>query len=299
MARRTLRLPRLTGRVFAAAVALVLAACGALALAFHASVTDFSADPAALDALPYDVRTDHVLQLELATEDDLEATRAEREAMGATPAEDAADELYLTSTAVENPADYAPVVVTATFTGEREYVYQAFRCAFTVTDVVSNDGAGDALAAGDTIDVLENLQISTPDHNPTGKGQQGDERMVTFGYGDCCVPYREGQEYLLFLEEKDYPEGMPGTEPVYRLIWHPYAAVPTDAPEHPERVWVDETHVIHEGVDANGNPYSWEESDDEMTFGEAQHYDRLCYDEAAKEAYLAGAATVIANTLGS
>ena len=285
MARRTLRPPRLTGRVFAVAVALVLAACGALALAFRASVTDFSADPAALDALPYDVRTDHVLQLELATEDDLEATRAEREAMGVTPAEDAADELYLTSTAVENPADYAPVVVTATFTGEREYVYQAFRCAFTVTGVVRDDGAG--VVAGDTIDVFENLQISTPDHNPTGKGQQGNERMVTFGYGDCCVPYREGQEYLLFLEEKDYPEGMPDT------------AVPTDAPEHPERVWMDETHVIHEGVDANGNPYNWEESDDEMSFGEAQHYDRLCYDEEAKEAYLAGVATVIANTLGS
>ena len=295
MARRTLRLPRLTGRGFVAAVALVLAACGALAMAFRARVTDFSADPAALDALPYDVRTDHVLQLELATEDDLKATRAEREAMGATPAEDAADLLYLTSVAVENPADYAPLVVTATFTGEREYVYQAFRCAFTVTDVVRSDD--ESVAAGDIIDVFENLRISTPDYNPTGKGQQGDERMVMFGYGDCSVPYREGQEYLLFLQEKDYPEGMPGTEPVYRLIWHPYAAVPTDAPEHPERVWVDETHLIHEGVSANGNPYSWEEDDDEMTFGEAQHYDRLCYDEEARDAYLEGAATIIANTL--
>lgn len=298
MARRTLRLPRLTGRAFAVAVALVLAACGALALAFRASVTDFSADPAALDALPYDVRTDHVLQLELATEDDLEATLAEREAMGVAPADDAADELYLTSAAVENPADYAPVVVTATFTGERKYVYQAFRCAFTVTGVVRGDDAGDALAVGDTIDVFENLRISTPDFNPTGKGQQGDERMVMFGYGDCSVPYREGQEYLLFLEEKDYPEGTQGTEPVYRLIWHPYAAVPTDAPEHPERVWVDETHVIHEGVSTNGNPYSWEEDDDEMTFGEAQRYDRLCHDEEARDAYLEGAATILANTLG-
>ena len=93
MARRTLRLPRLTGRAFAVAVALVLAACGALALAFRASVTDFSADPAALDALPYDVRTDHVLQLELATEDDLEAALAEGVAMGVAPADAAADEV--------------------------------------------------------------------------------------------------------------------------------------------------------------------------------------------------------------
>ena len=199
---------------------------------------------------------------------------------------------------MENPADYAPVVVTATFTGERKYVYQAFRCAFTVTGVVRGDDAGDAPAVGDTIDVFENLRISTPDFNPTGKGQQGDERMVMFGYGDCSVPYREGQEYLLFLEEKDYPEGTQGTEPVYRLIWHPYAAAPTDAPEHPERVWVDETHVIHEGVSTNGNPYSWEEEDDEMTFGEAQRYDRLCYDEEARDAYLEGAATILANTLG-
>ena len=294
MARRTLRLPRLTGRVFTAAVALVLAACGALALAFRASVTDFSADPAALDALPYDVRTDHVLQLALASEEELEAVRAEREAMGATAAEDAAEELYRTGVAVERPADYAPLVVTATFSGEREYVYQAFRCAFTVTGVVRGEG----VAAGDAIDVFENLRITTPDFNPTGKGQLGDKRMVTFGYGNCCVPFRAGQEYLLFLEEKDYPAGMPGTESCYRLIWHPYAAVPTDAPEHPERVWVDETHVIHEGVDANGHPYSWEEDDDEMSFAEAQRYDRLCYDEEARDAYLEGAATIIANTLG-
>ena len=239
-----------------------------------------------------------MLQLELATEDDLEATLAEREAMGVAPADDAADELYLTSAAVENPADYAPVVVTATFTGERKYVYQAFRCAFTVTGVVRGDDAGDALAVGDTIDVFENLRISTPDFNPTGKGQQGDERMVMFGYGDCSVPYREGTGVFALLEEKDYPAGMPGTEPCYRLIWHPYAAVHTDAPEHPERVWVDETHVIHEDVSANDNPYSWEESDDEMTFAEAQRYDRLCYDEEARDAYLEGAATIIANTLG-
>lgn len=296
MARRTLRLPRLTARVFAVAVALVLALCGALTLAFRTSLTDFSADSAALDALPYDVRTDHVLQLELETEEELEDVRAEREAMGATSAKNAADELYLTSVAVENPADYAPVVVTATFTGEREYVYQAFRCAFTVTGVARDDGA--SVAAGDAIDVFENLRIATPDHNPTGKGQQGDERMVMFGYGDCCVPFREGQEYLLFLEEKDYPEGLTGAEPVYLLVWHPYAAVATDAPEHPERVWVDGTHVIHEGVDANGNPYSWEEGDDEMTFGEAQRYDRFCYDEAARDAYLEGAATILARTLG-
>ena len=295
MARRTLRLPRLTGRAFTAAALLVLAACGALALAFRTSVTDFSADPAALGALPYDVRTDHVLQLELTDREELEAARAEREAMGAAAPESLSDELYLTSVAVENPDDYAPVVVTATFSGEREYVYQAFRCAFNVTGVVRGEGAG--VTAGDTIDVFENLRITTPDSNPTGKGQLGDERMVAPGYGDCCIPYREGQEYLLFLEEKDYPAGMPGTGPVFRLIWHPYAAAPTDAPEHPERVWVDETHVIHEDVSANGNPYSWEESDDEMTFDEAQRYDRLCYDEAARNAYLEGAATIIANTL--
>ena len=40
------------------------------------------------------------------------------------------------------------------------------------------------------------------------------------------------------------------------------------------------------------------ESDDEMTFGEALRYDRLCYDEEARDAYLEGAATIIANTLG-
>ena len=35
-----------------------------------------------------------------------------------------------------------------------------------------------------------------------------------------------------------------------------------------------------------------------MTFGEALRYDRLSYDEEARDAYLEGAATIIANTLG-
>ena len=126
----------------------MLAACGALALAFRASVTDFSADPAALDALPYDVRTDHVLQLELATEDDLEATLAEREAMGVAPADDAADELYLTSAAVEKPRRLRAGGGHGDVYRERKYVYQAFRCAFTVTGVVRGDDAGDAPGRG-------------------------------------------------------------------------------------------------------------------------------------------------------
>ena len=150
--------------------------------------------------------------------------------MGAAAPESPADELLLTSVAVQNPADYAPVVLAATFAGEREYVYQAFRCAFTVTGMVREEGAG--VDKGSAIDVFENPQITTPDFNPTGKGQFGDERMVASGYGDCRVPFREGQEYLLFLEEKDYPVAMPGAEVAYQLIWHPYAAVPTGARKH-------------------------------------------------------------------
>lgn len=61
---------------------------------------------------------------------------------------------------------------------------------------------------------------------------------------------------------------------------------------------MEETDVIHEGVDENGNPYSWEEGDDVMTFSQLQAYDRLCYDEAARDAYLSGAEWILASTLG-
>lgn len=69
-----------------------------------------------------------------------------------------------------------------------------------------------------------------------------------------------------------------------------------------EHTWVvrhqvEEADVIHEGVDENGNPYSWED-DDVMTFSQVQAYDRLCYDEAACDAYLSGAERILASTLG-
>lgn len=70
-----------------------------------------------------------------------------------------------------------------------------------------------------------------------------------------------------------------------------------------EHTWVvrhqvEEADVIHEGVDENGNPYSWEEGDDVMTFSQVQAYDRLRYDEAACDAHLSGAERILASTLG-
>lgn len=70
-----------------------------------------------------------------------------------------------------------------------------------------------------------------------------------------------------------------------------------------EHTWVvrhqvEEADVIHEGVDENGNLYCWEEGDDVMTFSQVQAYDRLCYDEAARDACLSGAERILASTLG-
>lgn len=35
-----------------------------------------------------------------------------------------------------------------------------------------------------------------------------------------------------------------------------------------------------------------------MTFSQVQAYDRLCHDEAARDAYLSGAERILASTLG-
>ena len=80
-------------------------------------------------------------------------------------------------------------------------------------------------------------------------------------------------------------------------------ALSSIGPALDERVWVvrhqvEEADVIHEGVDENGNPYSWEEGDDVMTFSQVQAYDRLRYDEAARDAHLSGAERILASTLG-
>ena len=80
-------------------------------------------------------------------------------------------------------------------------------------------------------------------------------------------------------------------------------ALSSIGPALDEHTWVvrhqaEEADVIHEGVDENGNPYSWEEGDDVMTFSRVQAYDRLCYDEAARDACLSGAERILASTLG-
>lgn len=80
-------------------------------------------------------------------------------------------------------------------------------------------------------------------------------------------------------------------------------ALSSIGPALDEHTWVvrhqvEEADVIHEGVDENGNPYSWEEGDDVMTFSQVQVCDRLCYDEAARDACLSGAERILASTLG-
>lgn len=45
-------------------------------------------------------------------------------------------------------------------------------------------------------------------------------------------------------------------------------------------------------------PTAREEGDDVMTFSQVQAYDRLCYGEAARDAYLSGAEWILASTLG-
>lgn len=283
----------LSPKALAVVCAALLVGCGACAWAFRASLTDYTADAAALDALELRVWRQEARQFQTLTDE--EFIQALEEAQAQDPG---ADHGFVDSVMLcgvpENPAEWAPVVVTARFTGERTYVYQAFQCTFEITSVVKGEG----LAAGDDIVVYEEAQIADETGNLNGGAMFSSERSFM---GSSTAPFRKGQEYLLFLQQKEVPEELGDAGEAgycFPTTKQSLMCIPIDVCDHPELVLVVEEPEGREETYADGSMVTWYE-DVRLTFAEASTYNCFAADEAAKEAYLTACEKILSNTLGS
>lgn len=286
-ARRAFRAPRMRGRSFVVACAVVLVFCGALTAAFRGSLTDYNADPDALAALP--VRLNGRAVEPLLSESEFEAALQEMTDDGVEM--DALDYLGLSSRAPTDLVERTPVVATGTFTGERRYVYQAFKCEVELTGVARGEG----LAVGDIISVYERAWIwDGAESSLTGMGMFGSDRELW--WGDGRTPLREGQEYLFFLRPKQSSEGAGEKDQAYCVVNGLYGWIATDASEHPERVCVP--HVTERAeVLPDGSTATFYDTDT-LPFSELAQYDFVAADEASKEQHLANCKALLDTALG-
>lgn len=240
MRSRRVRLPRLSGTVLLALCCALVAGSIAVGLAMRGSLTHYGEDIDAVGRLPYSIFAGSERTLDRSSRDETDGYGIED----------------------------STIVVRATFNGSREYVYQSFLSDVVVDDVIRGDGVG----VGDVISVLEPLKIVDPD-NPSSGAQLSDLRGVMPSTNSACMfgvtPLREGQEYLLFLTPKAYPDELASENrrEAYCLAVDPYCRVAVDTADHQDRV-----HVVAVG--------------EELTFSDASEYDMLVTDEAAKERYV-------------
>lgn len=289
---RSLALPQMGRRTFLATGAGLLGVCAATAVGMRMSLTDYNSDAEALDELGYYLTpsTKNIVSLYSAGRV-LEEMKAE----GIDPSSYSLDEARsLLTLPGEDVEGLASVILIGRFTGKRTYVYQAFRCEVEITEVIRGEG----LAAGDTISVYDPYQIRQPGFATDSGGFFTGERVVS-ATADCrnngMAPMREGQEYLFFLDRKDFPAEMdvPERERLFILVSHTYPRIPVDAPDHPERVDVIDLSTL-EVVDHGG----WTETVmPEMTFGEACRYDVFVQDQDAADIYRMTSAAILSRVL--
>lgn len=289
---RGLALPQMGRRTFLATGAGLLGVCAATAVGMRMSLTDYNSDAEALDELGYYLTpsTKNIVSLYSAGRV-LEEMKAE----GIDPSSYSLDEARsLLTLPGEDVEGLASVILIGRFTGKRTYVYQAFRCEVEITEVIRGEG----LAAGDTISVYDPYQIRQPGFATDSGGFFTGERVVS-ATADCrnngMAPMREGQEYLFFLEQKDFPAEMdvPERERLFILVSHTYPRIPLDAPDHPERIDVIDLSTL-ETVDHG----SWTETImPAMTFGEACQYDVFVQDQDAADIYRMTSAAILSRVL--
>lgn len=107
---------------------------------------------------------------------------------------------------------------------------------------------------------------------------------------------RTGQEYLLFLVPKAFPWGLeaPGNGNVFTLAAHPYARVPADVSDTPQRVQV----LSYEDLDTIESNGSVEHVMPDYTFGQASEFDLFVQTEEAAELYLRTCEKIVETMLG-
>lgn len=281
MRRRVLRLPMLSVRTTVIICGCLVALCACIGLAMRMSLTNYANDGVAVQQLPFVVSA-------RASEEDLRLY-AKGEGTSAVIEPGLQGETRLDGDSGENSGmtpeeelENAPIVITATFKGKRNYVYQAFQCHLEVTSALR----GDDVKAGDDLIVYDAYKIAEP-HNGLGIGQFSRVREVwgassgpsMFG----LMPMRDGQEYLLFLEPKVYPreKNRDTYKQTFCLIEHPYSRISLDIAEHPERV----------GIYALPVDGAWPR----IAFADACQYDLAVESDVARDVYLENCVKLLSN----
>ena len=289
---RTLQLPRMSRRNFLIASAGLLMVCGVAGTGMRSSLTDFNSDKDELDALGYRLSpaTKGIVSL-YGAQSVIEEMRAEGIDSFDYSVEEARKLLTMPGDDVD---ELAPVILTGTFTGERTYVYEAFKCLVKVNDIIK----GECLTSGDSVVVYDPYAIQQPGFYSNSGGIFTDMRVVC-PTADCLnngmAPLREGQEYLFFLEPKRFPDDMnvPNRGRIFLLVNHTYARVPIDVADHPERIEVIDISTL-ETID-HGTYVETVMPD--MTFSEACQYDVFVQDEEAAHIYRLSSAAILGRVL--
>ncbi len=277
---RDLSLPRMSRRAFLLSSCGLLGICVASGLGMRASLTDYSSDPEALGALRFQMSPATNAIVSLYSEESIKEELS-KEGLGPDEYTDEEARALLTMPG-DDVEELAPIILTGTFTGERAYAYQAFRCSVNVSQVIK----GDAIIEGETITVYDPYVIRQPGFFSSSGGIFTNERVVSATadcYNNGMAPMREGQEYLLFLEQKQFPEGLnpDNADHVCILANHTYARIPLDVAEHPERIDIIDYSTL-EVVDHG--TYT-ETVMPNITFNEACQYDVFVQDEKAATTY--------------
>ncbi len=277
---RDLSLPRMSRRTFLLCSGGLLAVCMGVAAGLRSSLTDYSNGEAALSALRFQMSPATNAIVSVYSEQSVKEELAKEglDTKGYT-SDEARSLLTMPGDDVES---MAAIIVTGRFTGERSYVYQAFRCSVEITRVITGEG----MKAGDCITVYDPFVIRQPGFFSSSGGIFTEERVVSATadcYNNGMAPMREGQEYLLFLEQKHFPEGLKpsSAEQICVLAKHTYARIPLDITGHPERIDVIDYSTL-EVVDHG--TYT-ETVMPDITFGEACQFDVFVQDEQAAATY--------------
>lgn len=240
MRAKSLELQPMSRRRFLGIFGAMFGACVVAGAGMRRSLTDVNAGRPSLEDIDFRVSPGTEGVVGLYTRQDVLA-ELEKEGLGTDDFDfsEAQSRYYM---AVDNVEEIASFILVGRFMGRRQYVFHALREQVAVTRVLKGEG----LVAGELIDVLEAYTIKEDGVASTGdNGQFSTDRIITEGeggYGTGNAPMREGQEYLLFLEPKQYPAEWEDqvTAKTYCLALHPYARIATDIgePESADRIEV-------------------------------------------------------------
>lgn len=286
-------LARPSGKMWVALWVLLVVAAAGMGFATRASFTHYNDTPADLQELPYTYATvysDLLHEAESPTRPDIVSN--------------------------EELVSQTPVIVRATFNGNRSYCYQSFLCEVEVNEVFhdgkndawdisrdesgggsqadgdgaqADDGRSSSVRAGDTLLVFEPIRVGTV-KTSDGPYAQG-ERILQPSGGPHLLgagPLQEGQEYLLFLTPKEYPSiaKRDGQTQEYVMVDNPYACLAL-SPEKTANA--DEKKGAEDSIDVPVlNPTA-----NALSFQEAQSHSAFAADEESRDLFVRTRAAII------